>query len=150
MASICGSALKVSRSSSEKSPANALTESHQWVIFDVDDMVPEKVLIFMVSEVASTCLRVTMYLLGIGFCALVIRKRGGGAARVGRTKRARATSLEQIITKELVAGDHRKKRVNTGDQMSKRIVWGMEEGLSGPASIFMRGCALAPPYDTSR
>ena len=74
IASTRGSALKVSRSSADNSPANAPMESHRWVIFDVDDMVLENVVTLVVFEVP--CLRVTIYLPGEGFPALEIRKRG--------------------------------------------------------------------------
>ena len=84
MESMRESTLKVSRSSSVKSPANAPKDPHQWVIFDVDDMVLENASILTMSEVSCPGLRETTYLPGTGFCALAICKRGEGAARAGR------------------------------------------------------------------
>lgn len=108
MASTRGWALKVSKSSSDNSPANAPMDSHWWVIFDADDMVLVNVLTLLsVLDVPGSCLRVTIYLPGREFSALEIRKRGEGAARAERTQRARATSWEQeSIVEELATGDH--------------------------------------------
>ena len=93
MASTRGSALMVSRSSAENSPANAPMDSHWWVTFDADDTELENVsTLTEVPEDPCTCLRVTIYLPGRGLSALEIRKRGEGAARAGRTQRARAMS----------------------------------------------------------
>ena len=115
MASTRGSALNVSRSSSDNSPANAPMDSHWWVIFDADNTVLENVLtLLVVLEVPCACLRVTMYLPGRGFSALEIRKRREGAARAGRVKRARATSWEQNIVEKLATGDHG-ERTERGD-----------------------------------
>jgi len=95
MASTRGSALKVSRSSSDNFPANAPMDSHWWVISDVDNMVLENVLTLLtVLDVPCSGLRVTMYLPGRGLSALEMRKRGEGAARAGRVQRARAMSWE--------------------------------------------------------
>ena len=83
------SALKVSRSSSDNSPANAPMDSHWWVIFDAGNIVLENdSTLLVVLEVP--CFRVTIYRPGRGFSALEIRKRGDGAARAGREQRARA------------------------------------------------------------
>ena len=106
MVSTRESALKVSRSSSENSPANAPIESHQWVIFDAGDMVLENVVTsLVVLEVPWSCLSVTMYLPGRGFPALEMRTRGDGAARAGSTQSARAMSWKQNIIEKLATGD---------------------------------------------
>ena len=92
MAATRGSTLKVSRSSSDISPANAPMDSHLWVIFDVDNASVENVLTLSALEVPCSCLRVTINLPGRGLSALKIRKRGEGAARAERVQRARVKS----------------------------------------------------------
>ena len=100
------SALKVSRSSADISPANALMNSHLWVIFDVDKASVENVLTL---EDPWSCLRVTINLPGRGLSALEIRKRGVGAARAERVQRVRVMSWEQDIVEKLATGDHRER-----------------------------------------
>ena len=120
MASTRGSALKVSRSSSDNSPANAPTDSHWWVMFDADNTVVENVLtLSALLDVPCSCLRVTINLPGRGLSALEIRKRGEGAARAGRVQRARAMSWEQNIVEKLATSDHG-ERTERGGLNAKR------------------------------
>ena len=60
-----------------------------------------------------------MYLPGRGLSAFEIRKRGEGAARAGRVKRARAMSWEQNIVEKLATGDHG-ERTEQGGLNAKR------------------------------
>jgi len=140
MASMRGSALKVSRSWSNNPPTNAPTDSH-WVIFDADNMALENFLTLLaVLEAPCSCLGVTMYLPGRGFSASEIHKRGEGTARARRVQRAIAMSWEQNIVKKLARERAEHGGLNTRRHLPKR--W---RAYNGPTSIFIRsihGAAL--------
>ena len=145
MASTRGSTLKVSRSSSDSSPANAPMDSHWWVIFDAGDMVLENALTSPTVFVPCSCLRVTIYLPGKGFVALKIRKRGEGAARAGRVQRARATSLEQNIVEEPATTGERSK--HGGLEAKRDLPGGWRKACKILAYAFIRNDTQGPPDD---
>jgi hypothetical protein len=145
MASTRGSTLKVSRSSSDSSPANAPMDSHWWVIFDAGDMVLENALTSPTVFVPCSCLRVTIYLPGKGFVALKIRKRGEGAARAGRVQRARARSLEQNIVEEPATTGERSEY--GGLEAKRDLPRGWRKACKILAYVFIRNDTQGPPDD---
>lgn len=133
MSATRGSALKVSRSSFDISPANAPMRSHLWVIFDEHNSSVENVLTL---EDPWSCLRVTIYRPGRGLSALEIRKRGEGAARAERVQRARAMSWGENIIEKLATGDHRERNERGGLNAKRDLPEGWRRASGGTISVF--------------
>ena len=147
MASTRGSALKVSRSSSDNPPTNAPTDSHWRVIFDADNTILENFLTLLtVLETPCSCLGVTMYLPGSGFSASEIHKRREGVAVARRVQRAMAISWEQNTVEKLA----RERTEHGGLNTRRHLPKGWRRAYDGPTSIFIRSTHGAPLTTFSR